>query len=451
MNISQEPNGELNAIIHLNIQESDYIGAVNKQLSDYRKKASIPGFRPGMVPMGMIKKKYGIAVLVDEVNKTVSNALNDYLVENKVSVLGNPLPNMEKTTQLDFDTQKDFDFFFDIGLAPEFSVELDKEFLKIPYYTVLIDEDEIDKAVEDVKVRFGTEEHPETAGETDGLQGHFFRINEEGKRTEGDEGKKLYLKIADIKNEETQKAAMGIKKGEMLFINPMADIQDETKVKVLLGLTAEESEGLNATYQFEIEEIIHPVDGELGEDLYKKVFPAKEIDSEEAFREALGEDIKKHFVRDTDQQFLADTAAALIEKLDIKLPDDFLKRSLLESNQGKITIEQIEEQYDSYARTFRWQLIEGKLMNSHPDQLVVHEEEVRGKIAAYFKSYGGSADLNPQIEGIIDQILSNKDEKQRLYTEILDGKFIEFFKNTITTLPEEVTKDKFFEIASQVK
>jgi trigger factor len=216
-------------------------------------------------------------------------------------------------------------------------------------------------------------------------------------------------------------------------------------------LTAEESEGLNATYQFEIEEIIHPVDGELGEDLYKKVFPAKEIDSEEAFREALGEDIKKHFVRDTDQQFLADTAAALIEKLDIKLPDDFLKRSLLESNQGKITIEQIEEQYDSYARTFRWQLIEGKLMNAHPDQLVVKEEEVRGKIAAYFQSYGGSADLNPQIEGIIDQILSNKDEKQRLYTEILDGKFIEFFKNTITTLPEEVTKDKFFEIASQVK
>ncbi|MFA5419422.1 MAG: trigger factor family protein, partial [Bacteroidales bacterium] len=417
MNISQEPNGELNAIIHLNIQESDYIDAVNKQLSDYRKKANIPGFRPGMVPMGMIKKKYGIAVLVDEVNKTVSKALNNYLIDNEVPMLGNPLPNMEKTTQLDFDTQKDFDFFFDIGLAPEFTVEPDKEFLKIPYYTVLVDEEEINKAVEDVKVRFGTEEHPETAGETDGLQGYFFRINDDGNRDEGDEGKKSYLKIADIKNEETQKAAMALNKGETLTINPMADIQDETKVKVLLGLTTEGSEGLNATYQFEIEEIIRPVDAVLGEDLYRKVFPAKEINSEEAFREALGEDIKKHFVKDTDQQFLADTVAVLIEKLDIKLPDEFLKRSLLESNQGKITPEQIEEQYDSYARTFRWQLIGGKLMNAYPDQLVVQEEEVRGKIAAYFQSYGGGTELNPQIEGIIDQILSNKDEKQRLHNE----------------------------------
>lgn len=450
MNISQEPNGELNAIIHINLLESDYIGAVNKQLSDYRKKASVPGFRPGMVPMGMIKKKYGIAVLVEEVNKSVSEALNKFLIENKVPVLGNPIPNMEKNQQLDFDKQKDFDFFFDIGLAPQFTVDLDNLDLNIPYYNVQVDNEEVNKAIEDVKVRFGTEEHPETASESDGIQGHLFQLDAEGNRAEDNEGKKAYLKIADIKNDEMRTLVMASKKSEMITIQLMDSLQDETKVKALLGLTDESSDGINATYQFKIEEIIHPVDAVLGNDLYKKVFPAKEIDTEESFREALAEDIKKHFSRDTDQQFLADTVVKLIEILGINLPDEFLKRWLLESNEGKISAQQIEEQYSSYSRTFKWQLIEGKLMEQYPE-LVVKEEEVRGKIAAYFQSYAGGAEMTPQVEAIIDQILSNKDERQRIHHEILDAKFIEFFKKTIKPQPEEVTKEKFFEIASQVK
>ena len=451
MNISQESNGELNAIIHLNIQESDYIGTVNKQLTDYRKKTNMPGFRPGNVPMGLIKKKYGSAVLVEEVNKTVSDALNNYLIENKIPVLGNPLLNLEKNKQIDFDTQKEFDFFFDIGLAPEFSLDLADEDLTIPYYTVLVDDDEINKAVEDVKVRFGTEEHPENAGETDGLQGLFFKLDANGNRNEEDPGKKSYLKVETIKHEDVKTELLAATKGGIVTLNLMGAIQDETKVRSLLGLSADEAEGLNATWQFEIDEIIHPVDAVLGEELYKKVFPAKEIDSEDAFREALAEDISKHYTRDSDQQFLADTVTALIKKSAINLPDAFLKRWLLESNQGKITAEQIDTQYENYSQTFKWQLIEGKLREKYGDQLVVKEEEIRGKIGAYFQSIGGGTELTPQIEGIIDQILSSKDEKQRIHNELLDGKFIEFFKNNLKTKPEEVTKEQFFEIASQAK
>ncbi len=450
MNISQEANGELNGIIHINLLETDYIDAVNKQLSEYRKTANVPGFRPGKIPMGMIRKKYGTAVLVDEINKAVSNALNNYIIENKVPVLGYPIPNMEKTTQLDFDNQKEFDFFFDIGLTPEFEVELGKD-MEIPYYNIIIADDELDKTIEDIKVRFGTEDHPEATEDTDAMQGLLFKLDENGERAEGDEGKKSYIKVADIKDEENRKKYLGLKVADMVTLNLMEEVQDEAKVKSLLGLTDGENDGLNSTYDLVIEEVLRPKDAELGEELYKKVFPTQEISTEEEFRKAIVADMQKQTQRDTDQQFLANTISTLIEKLDIALPDAFLKRWLLDSNQDKISAEQIEEQYDSYARTFRWQLIEGKLQEKHGDQLIVQEEEIRGRIAAYFQSYQGGMEMTPQIEGIIDQILTNKEEKQRLHNEILDGKFIEFFKNTITTQPEEVTREKFYEIASQVK
>ena len=450
MNISQEANGELNGIIHINLLETDYIDAVNKQLSEYRKTANVPGFRPGKIPMGMIRKKYGTSVLVDEINKAVSNALNNYIIENKVPVLGYPIPNMEKTTQLDFDNQKEFDFFFDIGLTPEFEVELGKD-MEIPYYNIIIADDELDKTIEDIKVRFGTEDHPEATEDTDAMQGLLFKLDENGERAEGDEGKKSYIKVADIKDEENRKKYLGLKVADKVTLNLMEEVQDEAKVKSLLGLTEEENDGLNSTYDLVIEEVLRPKDAELGEELYKKVFPTQEITTEEDFRTSLVADMQKQTQRDTDQQFLANTISTLIEKLDITLPDAFLKRWLLDSNQGKISAEQIEEQYDSYARTFRWQLIEGKLQEKHGEQLIVQEEEIRGRIAAYFQSYQGGMEMTPQIEGIIDQILTNKEEKQRLHNEILDGKFIEFFKNTITTQPEEVTREKFYEIASQVK
>ncbi len=450
MNISQEANGELNAIIHINLQESDYIDAVNKQLTDYRKSATVPGFRPGKIPMGMIRKKYGTAVMVDEVNKAVSNALNDYLVKNNIPALGYPIPNMEKTNQIDFDNQKDFDFYFDIGLSPQFEVETPID-ITVPYYSILIEDDMVNKTIEDIKVRFGEEEHPEEAEESDAIQGYLYKLDADGKREEGDEGKKCYLKLTDIKDEETRKNYLGTRKDDVLSINLMEEVKDEAKVKSLLGMNSDNEADLNATYQLVVEDIIRAKDAVLGEELYKKVFPAKEITSEEEFRENVIMDLKKQTFRDTDQQFLANTIEKLIEKLNFQLPDAFLKRWLLDSNQGKITAEQIEEQYDSYARTFKWQLIEGKLMEKHSDVLAVKEEEIRERIARYFQSYGGGEELSAQMNTIIDQILTNKDEKQRLHNEILDGKFIDFFKKNVTVQPEEVSSEKFYEIASQIK
>ena len=448
MNISQESNGELTAIIHINLQESDYIDAVNKQLSDYKKKANMPGFRPGMVPIGMIKKMYGNAVIVDEVNKTLSDALNNYIVDNKVNVIGNPLPNVEKSEKIDFAKQKDFDFYFDIGLAPEFEVKLSKD-ITVPSYTIKISDSEIDKAIEDVKVRFGEDENPEVAEDGDAFQGKFIEVDNEGIVIEGGVENDGFLKFDDIKLKTIQKKFIGTKAGDSVTFNPLNAIKDETKVASLLNRHDEGDEKLSKDYKFEIAKIVRTHEAEIGEDLYKKVFPSQEIKTEEEFRKALGEDLTKHYQRDTDRQFLADTVKELIKIADIHLPDEFLKRWLIESNEGKISQEQVDEQYDSYARTFKWQLLEGVLAKDHGEEMQVKEEEVRAKVAAYFQTMG-SAELTPQIEGIIDQVLSNTEEKQKIFNDIQDEKLIKLFKENITAKNKKVTTEKFIEIASKI-
>lgn len=447
MNISQESNGEHTAIIHINLQESDYIDAVNKQLSDYKKKANIPGFRPGMVPIGMIKKMYGNAVMVDEVNKALSDALSKYITENKINVIGNPLPNTEKSTNIDFAKQKDFDFYFDIGLAPEFEIKLSKD-IKVPYYTIKISDSEIDKAIEDVKVRFGEDENPETAEIGDAFQGKFIEVDAEGNIIEGGVENDGFLKYDDLKLKTIQKMFIGKKAGDSITFNPLNAIKKESKVASLINRHDEGDEKLKSDYKFDIDKIIRTHEAELGEDLYKKVFPSQEIVTEEEFKEALSNDLVKHYQRDTDRQFLSDTVKELIKIADISLPDEFLKRWLIESNEGKITQEQIDTQYDSYARTFKWQLLETELLKEHAGAMQVKEEEVREKVAAYFQTMG-STELTPQIEGIIDQVLSNTEEKRKIYNDIQDEKLITLFKENITAKNKKVTTEKFIEIAQK--
>jgi trigger factor len=448
MNISQESTGDLNALIHINLQESDYINAVNKQLSDYKKKANMPGFRPGMVPIGMIKKMYGESVMVDEVNKTLSEALNKYIIENKINVIGNPLPNMEKSSKINFKTQKDFDFYFDIGLAPEIEIKLTKEIV-VPSYSIKITDTEIDKAFEDIKVRFGDDENPEVAEEGDAFQGKFIEVDSDGNVVTGGVENDGFLKYDDIKLKMIQKKFVGKKAGDTISFNILNAVKEESKVASLLNRHDEGDEKLKSDYRFDIEKIVRTHEAVIGEELYKKVFPSQEIANEEEFRSALSSDLSKHYQRDTDKQFLADTVKELIKIANISLPDEFLKRWLIESNEGKITQEQIDTQYDSYARTFKWQLLEGELLKEHAEAMQVKEEEVREKVAAYFQTMG-SAELTPQIEGIIDQVLSNSEEKQKIYNDIQDEKLIKLFKDNITSKNKKVTTEKFIEIAQKI-
>ncbi len=449
MNVTQESTGDLTAILKLTLVEDDYKEAVDKQLKDYRKKANMPGFRQGHVPMGMIKKMYGKSVLADEVNKLVSDGLNKHIVDNKVDVLGYPLPNEEKSKQLDFDGQNEFDFFFDIAIAPEINIELSDK-ISVPYYTLKISKEEIDKAVNDVKIRFGEEETPEVSEEGHSLQGNFVQLDAEGNKVEGGIENASFFNIADIKLKTIKTKLIGKKVDDKVVFNLMKAFKDEAKVNHLLGIT-DENIAINADYEFTINKVILIKEAEINEDLFNKVYPNDELKTEDDFRKKVAGELKLHYTRDTDRQFLADTINKLIELADITLPDEFMKRWLLESNQGKITKEQVDSQYDSYAKTFRWQLIEGKLMEKHADAVKVDDEAIRDKVRAYFTQMGGAGAMADQLDGIIDSVLQNKEEKQRIQNDLMDEKYIALFKETIKLKEKEVDSKKFSEIVSNTK
>ncbi len=448
MNITKEENGTLTALVHINLKEEDYIEKVNQQLKKYRKDARMPGFRPGMVPMGMIKKMYGKAVLADEVNKAVSDALNNYLYENKINVLGNPLPNEEKTTTIDFDKQKEFDFFFDIGIAPEIEVNLD-ELGKVPYYKIKVSDEEVENALVDIRKRLGKEEHPEKAELEDTLKGKFVQVDEDGNDLENGHVKEdASFVISDIALKTIQKKFVGKEKGARVVFNPAKAFKNDDKVKELLGVSEEDK--LKADYAFEISDIIRIIPAELNEEFYKQVYPSDDLKTEEDFRNRIRQDLESHYQMDADKQFVSDVIDAILAKVNPQLPDEFLKRWLYESNEGKATKEQIEGQYDSYAKTFKWQLIEQKLIEASGDTLKVTREDVRNKMKTYFQ-VPPEQQADPQVEQLIDQLLSNEQEYQRLFGELMDQRYIAFFKEKIEKDEKEVSTDEFVKIISTPK
>lgn len=450
MNISQETNGELTAIIHVQLSQEDYSEEVNKKLKEYRQKASMPGFRPGKVPMGLVKKMYGKGVMAEEVNKKVSDALNNYILENNLNVLGYPLPNMEKNKTIDFDKQEDFDFFFDIGLAPEFDLELSTD-IKVPYYRIKLEDKDIDRAIEDLKVRFGKEENPEHAEESDGLQGKFEEVDPEGNIVENGHAHQGYFKLADIQLKTVLKEFIGKGAGDRVVFNPMKAFKDESRVRSMLHLHEGSEDKLDLDYLFGIEKVVRFEEAEVNEEMFSKVYPAGEVKTEKDFREKVSGELARHHEHDSDKQFLVDSINELIKLTDLHLPEDFMKRWLLESNEGKITAEQLEEQYESYLKTMKWQLIESKLQEKYKEEVMVEPEEIREKVRAYFSPPGSGEEKNPQVEQIVDQVLQNKDEAQRIYAGIQDEKYTSLFKEKLKLKEKEVDSEKFFEIASNSK
>lgn len=450
MNITKEDNGNLSAIIHINIGEDDYLEPVNKQLADYRKKTSMPGFRPGKVPIGLIRKMYGKKILAEEVNKTVSEALNNYIIENKLNVLGYPLPNTEKTTTLDFDHQKDFDFYFDIGTAPDFEFDLSDK-IQVPYYKIKVSKEDVDKAIEDIKVRYGTEEYPEKAEQTDGLQGTFIELNADHNPIGNGVTNKSYFRISDIKLKTIANKFLGKGPGDSVDFYPMKAFDDKSKVESLLNLQETTQDKLSSEYRFEIEKVVRSADAEPGEELYKKVYPNEDLKTEEEFRNKISEDLEKHFASDTDNQFLNDAIDELLKTTTIELPDDFMKRWLVESNEGKITAQQVEEQYDSYGKSVRWSLIENKLRETYGDKASVSDEEIRNEVRKYFVTPGETYKPSQQVEDVVNNILSNQEEKQRIYSSLLNLKLAGLFKENIGLKEKEVTSEKFIEITSKIK
>jgi len=451
MNISKENTGDLTAIITIELTKEDYEDKVNKSLKEQQKKANMPGFRPGKVPFGMIKKIYGRAVLADEINNQLGENLTKYITDNEFSVLGNPLPSEEKETNVDFEHDTDFVFHFDIGLTPEFDIELSDN-IEVDYYEIDIDKEMEDKYIKDLRQRFGTHEHPETIEDKDVVKGEMIELDDNGEEKE--DGIKHSASIATdlIKNEEDKAKFVGAGNDDTIVFNPMKATENATETSLMLGISKEEAEKIESEFKFVVDEITRHKPADLNEEFFKKVF-GEEVDSEEKFNEKLKEVIGNSFTPDTDRFFMNMAIEKLIDQAELQLPDSFLKRLLKEGEgEQKVTDEQIETQYENYAKSVKWQLIEGKIIKDN--DIKVEENEIRDVVRNYFTSQmmydENDQEAVERMEGLIDTVLQNKEESTKIHNQLFDTKVNDLFKSTLKLNKKQVSYNEFSKLVSEL-
>jgi len=450
MNITKESTGDLTALIKIELNEADYKDQVKNVLKDYQRKANIPGFRPGKVPFGMINKMYAKPVMAEEINKKVSDSLNQYIVDEKLDLLGYPLPNTNKTEEIDFDTKKDFDFYFDIALTPEFEVKLNDK-VKVNYYKIKADDSIVDKYLKDLQTRNGVVTNPEVSEETDAIKGDFIELDENGEAKEGGFTNTASIDLDVIKLKTEKKKFVGKKVGDTVVFNPMKATKSAIETAAMLNLGVDIAEKIESKFQFTITEITRTELAEINEDFFKLVYPQDELKDIEQLKERIRKDAETSFVAEADRQFMNNAVEKLIEEAKIDLPDEFMKKWLLESNQGKVTAEQLEAQYDSYIKSLKWQLIEQVIVKDH--ELEVKEEDVRNQIKGYFQNMTQepNEEADKRMDEIVNSIMQNKDEVKRIYDQLYDAKLSELFKANLKLVNKNISYEEFVKLATQIK
>lgn len=434
MNITREQVDALNAVVTVAVTKEDYKQKVDKVLQDYRKNASIPGFRKGAVPMSLIQKQYGKAVLLDEVNKILQTSLNDYLVEEKLDILGNPLPKVTEDFNWDAD---DYSFEFELGLAPEFTVDFGAK-NKVVKYNITADDKMLDEQIERIQKQYGKLVSKEKSEEGDDIRGTF--TNEE-------KGINNNVTISSdiFKTKTVGKKFLGKKVGDVVTVSTKGLFDDDHKLMDYLKVGHDDVHGLDVEVNFTIDEINTTEKAELNQELFDKLFGEGVVTSVEQLKEKIKEDAEQQFASQADQKFLNDVTESLIENTKFDLPAEFLVKWLQTAGETPLTPEQAEEEYKKSENGLRYQLIEGKVINENGlqitfDDLKAYTAEVIKKQMAQF------GQLNPtdeDVDGIVARVLSNKDEVKRLSEQVMSEKMLNLFKEKVKFKTKDVTYQDF--------
>jgi len=444
MNITRENIDELNAVLKVKIEKQDYEGEVDKVLKDYRKKANIKGFRPGMAPIGMIKKLYGKAVLVDEVNKLVSKTLTDHLVEEKLDILGEPLPSIKEKSIIDFENAQDFEFAFDIAFAPEFELKLSKRD-KVPFYTIKVDDDMVKQTIESHTARNGKTEEGDVVGEKDLAKGKFEQLDAKGNLLEGGITAEDCLFAADrIEDKKIQKLIIGAKKDDIIDFELTKAFTNTADIASLLKISKEEAQELKGNFRFTLKNITRHIPAEINQDLFDAVFGKDNVKSEEEYKTKIVEEIQESFKYQSDYRFAIDAKEKLVAKYNLTLPDEFLKRWLLAVNK-ELTQDVIEKDYDNMKLDLAWQLIKNKIVSEKEIKLEEAEllDFAKKSVLMQFQQYGLSSIPDEQLEAYAKQMLSNEEEARRMAERKMEEKILEVLKETIKLDDKEVSTEEF--------
>lgn len=445
MNVSLINNDSVRGLIKLEIVKSDYEAAVEKSLRSFRQKANVPGFRKGMVPMGMVKKMYGKQALLEEVNRLVSDNLFKYIRENNLNILGEPLASEAEPSALDFDKDEDFVFNFDVALAPEININMSKEDT-LPYYEVKIDGDMLNKQVEAYTANFGTYEAGEEVEEKDLVKGTVAELENGAPKEGGVVVENAVLMPMYIKDEAEKAKFIGSKVNTVVVFNPNKAYEGaEAEIASFLHVEKEKVAELTGDFSFEIKEISRHKNAELNQELFDKVFGESVVTSEEEFRNKIREALAEQFTPQCDFKFLSDAREVLVKKAgELKFADDILKRWLLVANE-KNTAENIENDYPHIIEDLTYHLIKESLVKANGLKVQDADiEEFAKRVAkAQFAQYGMLSVPEDALENYAKEMLKNKQTLQNILDRAVEEKLAAWLKEQVTIDKKEVTADEF--------
>ena len=434
MNITKEQIDQLNAVVKVAITKEDYEEKVNTVLKNYRKQANIPGFRKGQVPMGLIKKQYGKAVLVDEVNKLLQDNLNKYLTEEKLDVLGNPLPKAQD--DLDWNNEN-FDFEFELGLAPDFEVKL-KTKKAVTHYKIVADSKMVNEQVERLQKQYGKIISKPEVTKIAEVNGTFSNEAEEIEN-------KTTLEITKIKSKKAIDSLVGKKVGESVSLKTKGLFKEDYLLSSSLGMARDKADKLNIEVTFTIHEINEREPAELNQELFDKLFGEGEVKSEAEMKEKIKTDSEQQFEQQSDQKLLNDITEKLIDDTKFDLPSEFLKKWIQVSGEKELTDQEAADEFEKSEKGLRYQLIEGKIIKENDLQVQFDElkEFAKGFIKSQMAQYGQLNPLEEELDNIAARVMSNQDEVKRLSEQLMSQKLLSLYKEKANLKTKEISYENF--------
>lgn len=449
MEINLKKKNDTFGTISVQVAEADYIGRVDQKLSDYRKQASIKGFRQGKVPMGMIKNMVGDQLLVEEVYKVLSEELNNYIKENDLQIIGEPIPaDEEAQSAIDWKSQTEFGFDYIVGLIPEFKVEVSEK-IKVTRYAVAVDETAVSDYSDNLRTQYGETKEIDTAEEAAYVGGTVKAVGSE------EEPKATLVPIDKLTKKEKAKF-IGSKSGDTIVFKPAKAFEEEAHIGHVLGIEKEEIGSVKGEYEVVVDKVTKQVAADLNPEFYAKLFGPGLINTEEEFTAKIEEVLQGGYKRDVDALLFFDIQEKLLDKTKVSVSADFLKKWLVAVNKGELTAETVEADYDKYEREIKWSLIKNKVISDN--NINTNDDEIRANAFETLRAqYFGGMEITPEMQepfnGFVDKYLKENEGKNyyNIYEQVVAEKIFELFQEKVTVKEKAVSADEFKKIVSKKK
>jgi trigger factor len=445
MQITTENAGPLNAVLKITVEKKDYAERVEETLKDYRKKVTMDGFRPGKVPAGLVSKMYRTPVMVEEINKLVSESISKYLSDENIKILGEPLPNEDQQKDIDWESQTEFEFRFDLGLAPELEINLSQKD-KVPLYEIQIDKNMIEETKESYTRKMGTMVPVDQVSGDEILQGDFTQIDKEGNPVEGGitaEDARFSMEV--VKDTKVKTGLTARKAGDSVEMDVRSTFPNETEVASLLKIDKSVVAEIAPHFRFTIKDISRFEMAEINQELFDKLYGKDAITSDAEFEEKIREEMKNGLSRDSDYRFGIDAKKMMLKKLKFDLPVKFLKRWLAVVNEGKFTEEQIEEDFAKFEDDLKWQLVRDRIIKDQ--EIKVEQEEIKAQARELarmqFQQYGIMDIPEENLENYATEMMKNEEEMKKILERLYEKKVLDYLRISVKVDTKQITLEKF--------